>query len=160
MNGNAEEGCTFDGMSDLLADGDITLKFDDGSSLVAHSFILERTSPIFKNLLKDSEDGVIQMSGVSKDVWIEILRELYPGTHTFFLKQTRTTYSELLVSVVFLNKPLVLRYSNHRLLLCRMPLLRKRASTLCKLCCTLSTCLLHGGSKTLCRHVAPTMTIY
>jgi len=100
MTDKSEAECKFDGTCDLSKDGDISLKFDDGSSLLAHSFILTRASPIFKNMLEDCEhDGIIRLSNVSKDVWIEILRELYPGTHTFFLRQMTSTYDESVVSV-------------------------------------------------------------
>lgn len=101
MTDRSEAERVFDGTCNLSKNGDITLTFDDGSSLVTHSFILTRASPIFKNMLEDCEhDGIIQLTNVSKDVWIEILRELYPGTHTFFLKLITGAYDESLVSVV------------------------------------------------------------
>eukprot|EP00210_Caulerpa_lentillifera_P007882 g7523.t1 len=76
--------CTFDGNCELCEDADITLKFDDHSELKAHSLVLRKSSSVLKCAIAEcSNDKIIHLRSTSRDVWIEILRELYPQTHTF-----------------------------------------------------------------------------
>jgi len=79
MMKSAETKCVFDGNSRWCNDADITLEFDDGSTLMAHSLILCMASPVLETALKDCETTKkLRLRSVDKKVWSSILRELYP----------------------------------------------------------------------------------
>eukprot|EP00210_Caulerpa_lentillifera_P001046 g1009.t1 len=86
VNEMAEVKCVFDGSCELSSDGDVTLKFDDDSSLLAHSLLLKKASPVLRTILTEcQESDVIKLDSVSRDVWIDILSELYPMQHSTLL---------------------------------------------------------------------------
>eukprot|EP00210_Caulerpa_lentillifera_P001045 g1008.t1 len=71
--------CEFDGKCELCEDGDIILRFDDDSTLLAHSLILRKASPILKTALTECEiPTVLKLPAISRHIWVFILRELYP----------------------------------------------------------------------------------
>jgi len=89
----------FDGCCNVSEDADITLKFDDGSTLQAHSFILKKASSVLRSVFEDCEMTYeIHLDSVSKEVWIDILSELYPIVHCTIIAKVFTDDRESLVS--------------------------------------------------------------
>lgn len=92
----------FDGCCNISEDADITLKFDDGSTLQAHSFILKKASSVLRSVLEDCENtSEIHLDSVSKEVWIDILNELYPVEHSTIITKVFTDDHRALVSFNF-----------------------------------------------------------
>lgn len=99
MTGKETMKSLFDGRCDASQDADITLKFDDGSTLQAHSFILKKASSVLRSVLDDCENtSEIRLDSVSKEVWIDILSELYPVEHSAVITKVFTDDRETLVS--------------------------------------------------------------
>ena len=104
----------FDGTCECSCDGDLTLVFDDGSSLKTHAALLKMASPTFKTMLTDcAETGTVAMEKTSREAWIFILNCLHPGARYPFSNFDPFRQTKLLVNescgLVDVNMRTVLR---------------------------------------------------
>ena len=75
-----------DGNIESSPDGDLTLTFDDGSTLRTHSFLLKLASPVFNTLFSECEKiEALALEGTSKETWTRILNRLHPAVQSLFL---------------------------------------------------------------------------
>lgn len=100
MAENTLQQCTFDGTCDLTKDADITLKFEDGTTLFAHSLILRKASSTLHRLLQENNKSV-NLDNSTKEVWIGILTDLYPAVHSSITSRILNEDFDGLVPFIF-----------------------------------------------------------
>ena len=75
----------FDGKCDCSRDGDIVLKFSDGSRLKTHSMLLKMVSSVFVSMLTECTDtSTIVLEDTSQEVWLYILNHIHPAAPSLF----------------------------------------------------------------------------
>ena len=96
---------SLDGNIESSSAGDLTLTFDDGSSLKTHASLLKLASPVFNTRLTErGKIDTLALEETSKETWIRILDRLHPAVQSLFLdfdpqKETKQLVRRRIVGV-------------------------------------------------------------
>ena len=95
----------FDGTCSLSCNGDITLIFEDKTSLKAHSALLKMASAVFDSMLTDcAKTKELTLEKTSRETWVHILNHLHPATTLVFAPFDPADNVDQLVSAALFQK--------------------------------------------------------
>ena len=95
----------FDGACSCSRGGDITLTFEDRSSLKTHSAVLKMASSVFDSMFTDcTKTKELTLEKTSRETWVHILNHLHPAATLLFSTFNPDDYVDQLVRDLFLDR--------------------------------------------------------